>query len=56
MAMRVLRMSVTSIEPGACVMQNEGRARAMTAWGVTPQAQNTGSSSASIGTGSPKSG
>ena len=37
--------SVISIEPGAWVMQNSGLTSAMTACGVTPQAQNTGNSS-----------
>src|SRR5882672_6051828 len=45
--------SVTSIKPGACVMANGSFAAAITACGVTPQAQNTGISSASTGTGSP---
>ena len=48
-----LTRSVISIEPGAWVMQNSGLTWAMTACGVTPQAQNTGSSSASTGTASP---
>ena len=45
--------SVTSINPGACVIANGSFAAAITACGVTPQAQNTGISSASTGTGSP---
>ena len=45
--------SVISIAPGAWVMQNSGRACAMAAWGVTPQAQNTGSSSGFTSTASP---
>ena len=45
--------SVTSINPGACVMANGSFAAAITACGVTPQAQNTGISSASTGTASP---
>src|SRR5579863_10051838 len=48
-----LRRSVISIEPGAWVMQNSGFTAATAACGVTPQAQNTGSSSAPIGTASP---
>ncbi len=52
-AKEVFRRSVISIAPGAWVMQNSGRTWAITAWGVTPQAQNTGSSSAPIGTASP---
>ena len=39
--------------PGAWVMQNSGFICAITACGVTPQAQNTGSSSAPTGTASP---
>ena len=49
----VLRRSVISIDPGACVMQNSGFTAAIAACGVTPQAQNTGSSSGPIGTASP---
>ena len=45
--------SVTSINPGACVIANGSLAAAITACGVTPQAQNTGISSAATGTGSP---
>src|SRR5207248_10606185 len=45
--------SVTSIRPGACVIANGNFAAAITACGVTPQAQNTGISSASTGTASP---
>lgn len=48
-----LRRSVTSIEPGAWVMQKSGRAWASAACGVTPQAQNTGNSSAISSTASP---
>src|SRR5579871_2368039 len=48
-----LRRSVISIEPGACVMQNSGFTAATAACGVTPQAQNTGSSSLPTGTASP---
>ena len=49
----VLMRSVTSMAPGAWVMANEGFAAAITACGVTPQAQNTGSSSLAIATASP---
>jgi hypothetical protein len=49
---RFLR-SVISIAPGACVIANGGLMCAMTDWGVTPQAQNTGSSSVLTSTGSP---
>src|SRR6185312_841700 len=49
----LLRRSVTSIKPGAWVMANGSFAAAITACGVTPQAQNTGISSASTGTASP---
>ena len=52
-AICVFRRSVTSINPGACVIANGSLAAAITACGVTPQAQNTGISSASTGTGSP---
>ena len=45
--------SVTSINPGACVIANGSFAAAITDCGVTPQAQNTGISSASTGTASP---
>ena len=45
--------SVTSMCPGAWVIENAGAARVMAAWGVTPQAQNTGSSPSSIRTPSP---
>ena len=48
--------SVMSIAPGACVMQNSGRASAITACGVTPQAQNSGSSSVGTSMASPQSG
>ena len=41
--------SVTSISPGECVIANGTFAFAMTACGVTPQAQNTGISSGAIG-------
>ena len=53
LASAVLRRSVISIEPGAWVMQNSGLTSAITAWGVTPQAQKTGNSSSPTGTGSP---
>ena len=36
-----------------CVIANGGLMSAMTDWGVTPQAQNTGSSSVLTSTGSP---
>ena len=49
----LLRKSVISMQPGAWVMQNSGFTCAITAWGVTPQAQNTGSSPGPIGTASP---
>jgi hypothetical protein len=49
----LFRRSVTSIKPGAWVMANGSFAAAITACGVTPQAQNTGISSASTGTASP---
>src|SRR5262249_9985246 len=52
----LLRRSVTSMLPGEWVMQNSGLAVATTDCGVTPQAQNTGISSACTGTGSPQSG
>src|SRR3954447_20293317 len=52
-ARSVFLRSVISIRPGAWVMANGSFAAAMTAWGVTPQAQNTGISSAATGTGSP---
>src|SRR3954452_10017823 len=45
--------SVTSISPGACVIANGIFAAAITDCGVTPQAQNTGISSAATGTASP---
>ncbi len=45
--------SVTSISPGAWVIANGSFAAAITACGVTPQAQNTGISSAATGTASP---
>ena len=35
-------MSAMNIWPGAWVMARSGRALAMASWGVTPQAQNTG--------------
>ena len=49
----LFRKSVTSISPGACVIANGSFAAAITACGVTPQAQNTGISSSPTGTGSP---
>jgi hypothetical protein len=48
-----LRRSVISILPGAWVMQKSGLAWVITACGVTPHAQNTGSSSLFTGTASP---
>lgn len=41
------------MHPGARVIANGTRALAIAAWGVTPQAQNTGTSPATISTGSP---
>jgi hypothetical protein len=41
------------MEPGAWVMQNSGFTAAITACGVTPQAQKTGSSSGFTSTASP---
>src|ERR1700761_3231879 len=52
-ASREFRRSVTSMYPGACVMQNSGFTVATTDCGVTPHAQNTGSSSSFTGTASP---
>jgi len=49
----LIRRSVTSMWPGLWVMQSAGREAATTAWGVTPQAQNTGTSPGSITVGSP---
>ena len=49
----LFRRSVTSISPGECVIANGTLALAITACGVTPQPQNTGSSSGLTGTGSP---
>ena len=49
----VLRRSVISMLPGAWVMQNSGFTAAITDCGVTPQAQNTGSSPSPTGTASP---
>jgi hypothetical protein len=48
--------SVISIEPGLWVMQIGGLACSITTWGVTPQAQNTGSSPSAMMAGSPRSG
>ena len=48
-----LTKSVINIEPGAWVIQNSGLTSAITACGVTPQAQNTGNSSVPTGTASP---
>jgi hypothetical protein len=47
------RASVTNMCPGACVIISSGREATATAWGVTPQAQNTGSSPSRTSTGSP---
>ena len=49
-------VSVISMHPGACVMAKGGLEFMTTAWGVTPQAQKTGTSPSWISTGSPKSG
>ena len=45
--------SVTNMCPGACVIISSGRLAAATACGVTPHAQNTGTSPSRISTGSP---
>ena len=45
--------SVTNMCPGAWVIISSGRLAAATACGVTPQAQNTGTSPSRISTGSP---
>src|SRR5215475_3623265 len=47
----VFTKSVISINPGACVIANGIFAAEITDCGVTPQAQNTGISSAATGTG-----
>jgi hypothetical protein len=47
------RRSVTNMWPGAWVIISSGFEATATAWGVTPQAQNTGSSPSRISTGSP---
>src|SRR5690606_19536237 len=52
----LFRMSVMSMAPGACVMQNGGLLSLSTSWGVTPQAQNTGTWPGGISTTSPWSG
>ena len=49
----LLRRSVTSMQPGACVIAKGGRAARITDCGVTPQAQNTGISSSRTVTASP---
>jgi len=49
----VLSRSEMTIEPGLCVMHSDGRARSTASCGVTPQAQNTGSSSGRICGGVP---
>jgi hypothetical protein len=48
--------SVTSINPGECVIANGTLAAAITDCGVTPQAQNTGISSGATGTKRERSG
>ena len=48
--------SVMNMWPGAWVIISEGRLAAATAWGVTPQAQKTGTSPSWIVTGSPNCG
>src|SRR5262245_51059531 len=45
-----------NIWPGTCEIANGGRETITTVCGVTPHAQNTGTSSGPTGTGSPKSG
>ena len=42
--------------PGACVTQSGSAASASADWGVTPQAQKTGTSPGATRTASPKSG
>lgn len=49
----LLSQSVTSMQPGAWVMHSSGLAASIATCGVTPQAQNTGTSPGSIGTASP---
>src|SRR5690606_38700725 len=50
------RRSVINMCPGAWVIMRSGFTSIATAWGVTPQAQKTGTSPSRIVTGSPKSG
>src|SRR5437867_2115796 len=50
------RRSLMNMCPGACVRASTGFACIITACGVTPQAQNTGTSPAATGIASPKSG
>ena len=45
--------SSTSMQPGACVMQKLGLLFMTMAWGVTPQAQKTGTSPGRTSTASP---
>src|SRR3954447_23359517 len=48
--------SVTNMCPGAWVIMSSGRLATATAWGVTPQAQNTGSSPSPGPPGAPLAG
>jgi hypothetical protein len=50
------RTLVTNMWPGACVIASAGLARAKTACGVTPHAQNTGTSLGRMSMLSPQSG
>ena len=56
LAGRLFSWSVTSMQPGEWVIASAGRDAITAACGVTPQAQNTGSSSGMMSIGSPKSG
>src|SRR3990172_5101120 len=49
-------MSVMNIWPGLWVIMKAGLEASATAWGVTPQAQNTGTSPGRMPTKSPQSG
>jgi hypothetical protein len=49
----VFRRSVMSMVPGLWVMAMGGRAVRIATCGVTPQAQNTGTSPGAMGTASP---
>src|SRR6056297_2819134 len=49
-------MSVMSMWPGLWVMQSGGAAASIATFGVTPQAQNTGTCPSGTGAGSPQSG